>query len=276
MAWLYVPEVATSNSDSPLPCELTASICDPSATLSATLTPSSSCESASKMGRLTKLPYGMMSSPSTMHLGVERWISSLPDIHVRERAWQAAAPARMTPDGYGLTSGESFARWERGIWRSRTSQLTLAGLSDMSRVTWPRAGGVWSGIAYRLQPLAPLSAAIEYSLSLHRQWLAGLMARSAILHLTGEGLLPSPTRADARKSSDRQSNQGGWSITAAIVGACVIRGTTHRRLNPAFIAWLLGAPMSSQLSDKRRIAVLGNAVVPRAAAMAFAELWRRL
>jgi hypothetical protein len=67
----------------------------------------------------------------------------------------------------------SFASFDPGTSSWRTSQLSLLEEWSAFSGTWPRAGMTRSGTAYRLRPLAPLTA------------------------VTGSGLLPTPKATDA-------------------------------------------------------------------------------
>ena len=293
MSWTYVRALADSRSGFTQQCPAHA----PSVTSSATTTPSPSSKLASRTDSLTTPPSGMTCAPSTGVPGVDSWIASLRATRAKESHLQASAPAPTMSAGCGLTSGASFARWTPDGWRSRTLQATLPGLGVESVEGWPRAGGVLSGIAYQRQPLAPRTSAIEYSLSLHRQWLtsllptptaasygsnrspsAGSTVHYSLQYLAKNGLLPTPTASDARKSSEGRSRQGGVSLTAAVVGFGCRSGTVHRRLNPAFIEWMMGfrAGWTETIPEKRRLAVLGNACVPQAAELAFKTLFQRM
>ena len=293
MSWLYVPESEVSSWG----CELRFPAPAPSVTSSATTTPSPSSKLASRTDSLTTPSSGMTCAPSTGVPGVDSWIASLRATRAKESHLQAGAPAPTMSAGCGLTSGASFARLEPTGWQLRTSQATFPGLGPTSSPTWPRAGGVLSGIAYQRLPLAPRTSAIEYSLSQHRHWLnsllptptaasygsnrspsAGSTVRYSLQYLAKNGLLPTPTASDARKSSEGRSRQGGVSLTAAVVGFGCRSGTVHRRLNPAFIEWMMGfrAGWTETIPEKRRLAVLGNACVPQAAALAFKTLFERM
>ena len=74
----------------------------------------------------------------------------------RTLATRESAPESMVSDpGYGQSSPELLASYDRSSRRWKTSQLCLDGdLSEFSE-TWPRSGMTRSGIAYLLPPLAP-------------------------------------------------------------------------------------------------------------------------
>ena len=74
---------------------------------------------------------------------------------------------RMIPDGFGPNSGDSFAFYDPASHCWKTSQASFDTDSGASSVIWPRAGMTRNGTAYRLPPLAPLTAATAFSSSLH-------------------------------------------------------------------------------------------------------------
>jgi hypothetical protein len=147
-------------------------------------------------------------------------------------------------------------------------------------VTWPRAGGVSNGTAYLRLPWAPRTSAIAYSLSLHGAWLAAMLPtptrkpehnsqnrstgeRKSLAMLASSGLLPTPCRSDSKRSgsagySTESGRHGGRTLTDCTVGPtraqrrngptltdCVdgpIGARQKRRLNPAYVEWMLGLP----------------------------------
>jgi hypothetical protein len=104
------------------------------------------------------------------------------------RASAAASPVRTSATqesgqestasaaGYGQSTPELLASYDRATCSWRTSQLCLdGGLSEFSE-TWPRSGLMRNGIAYRLPPLVPLTDG------------------------TGRSFWPTPTASDAETS----------------------------------------------------------------------------
>ena len=84
------------------------------------------------------------------------------DFPVRTSATQASE-RELTAQGqdYGASTPELLASFDPATSSWRTSQLCLDGdLSEFSE-TWPRSGLMLSGIAYRLPPLVPLTAATD-------------------------------------------------------------------------------------------------------------------
>jgi len=93
-------------------------------------------------------------------------ISSAGDSHVRTSRAPAIRPGSTasTPP-CGSSSLESFAWYDPASWLWKTSQLSLIAGSGSYSETWPRAGMIRSGTAFRLPPSAPLTAAIGSSWS---------------------------------------------------------------------------------------------------------------
>lgn len=243
MGWLYVPESEVSNSASNSPAQ-TPALC---ATLSTTGTPCESCAGASQQATSTTRPSGMTSELLTGFHGVDAWISSLRDTRASQNQLPVNASDTMTSDGYGPISGASFAKWNPDTSSWRTSQLTFPGLGDESSVTWPRAGGVSNGTAYLRLPLALRTSAIVYSLSLHEEWLQNMVLEGRLAMLASSGLLPTPTRGDSNGSgsagySTASGRSEGTTLSDSIDGPRLGR-SMERRLNPAFVEWMLGLPV---------------------------------
>jgi hypothetical protein len=278
MCWLYAPGSVDSNSES----ISHGRISGPSATSNMTVTPCGSCGSGSTLATSTTLPYGTTSGPSMGHLGVDAWISSLRATRASLSPPPGSDSDTRTNAGFGMTSGGSFATWSRDTSSWKTSQLTFPGLGDESSVTWPRAGGVSNGTAYLRLPSAPRTSAIAYSLSLHGAWLisllptpsrghgsnkspsAGATRRPGLAMLASSGLLPTPCpeRRQAlgqRGVLDRERTARGRTLTDCTVGPtraqrrngptltdCVdgpVGTRQKRRLNPAYVEWMLGLPV---------------------------------
>ena len=88
---------------------------------------------------------------------------SAEDSPARTSAAQASAPASTASAAdYGPSTPELLASYDHATSSWRTSQLCLGGDLDAFSETWPRSGLMRNGIAYRLPPLVPLTAATEY------------------------------------------------------------------------------------------------------------------
>lgn len=109
-------------------------------------------------------------NPSTAERFATAWISSLPVSPVRAQASPENDEGLPTRDGSGPKYGESRASVELRCCSSRTcpgcSTSTKARHSAKFSTTWPRSGGLRSGIAFLRQPSAPRTSAIVSSSSL--------------------------------------------------------------------------------------------------------------
>jgi hypothetical protein len=86
-------------------------------------------------------------------------MSSAADSPARTSALPVEAQALMeSAQGSGSTLTDSLASYDHASSSWKTSQLSLLEEWDESSVIWPRAGMTRNGIAYRRQPLAPLTA----------------------------------------------------------------------------------------------------------------------
>lgn len=138
----------------------------------------------------------------------------------------AKAPVLLASEAdYGSSSPESLARFDHGTSSWRTSQLCLVEGTARFSETWPRSGMTRSGIAYRLPPLARLTAEI------------------------GSGsLLPTPTAGDSKSSGSRNTTSSkahpGVSLTDWARGD----GGKGRRLIPTPRAseWKGTGPLGSK------------------------------
>jgi hypothetical protein len=271
MAWLFVPGSADSSSQR----EPSGPISESSATSSLTHTPLRYSATDSPLEISTPRQSGTTCEPSTVHPGVDAWISSLRGIRARARVTRGNVSGQPTSGGCGPIFGGSFARRMPDGWHSKTSQRISIDRGQLSPLIWPRAGGVSSGIAYQRRPLARRTSAIEYSLSRHRQWLRALFPSL-------RGLLPTPTAADSSLSgaanySTASGRHSGTTLTDVIVRSRP-GGTRIWHLDPRFVEWMMAFPLdwTAGVAQRHRLRLLGNAVVWPAAAEAYRVLLERI
>lgn len=183
---------------------------------------------------------GTTSPPSTVALGVASWMSSLRASLARGQASPGSAPASMTSDGSGLTSGESSSSAEPDTSSSKTSPVffpsTAGARSGKSSGTWPRAGGLRSGIVSRRQASAPRTSAIVSSASLPTPSASqygssqnGINGKggenerpsagtASLTTMARTGMLPTPTARDPKGMSKRSDPvKDGRDLTKAIM-----------------------------------------------------------
>lgn len=126
---------------------------------------------------------------------------------------ESASTANAAASGLSLL--ESFANYDRVSCSWKTSQLCLfedlGGFSE----TWPRAGLMLNGTAYRQQPLAPLTEEI------------------------GSLLLPTPAARDWKDGSSPKSSEN---FQDTLPRALARLGHPGRML-PAFPEWAMGFPI---------------------------------
>ena len=189
---------------------------------------------------------------------------------------------RMTSGGFGPSTSEPFASFDPDTRSWRTPQLSLLEDSETFSGSWPRSGMTRSGSAFRLPHSVPPTAGTARSSlptptkqsygsnqgggagregqdprpSLETMASTGMFPTPTAAPWThggsGEelqkataGLLPRPTRADSRGSRNatagRRPDSTGHSGTTLSDWAWTTGGPSGR-LNPAFVAWLMGAP----------------------------------
>lgn len=129
MAWLYVPDMGVSSSESERSWE----------TRTGAFVTSSGRPSLRPLSwpGWTRRPWiarlsGTISRPSTAARGVARWISSLRASRASPSAPQASASGPKTIGGSGLTSSKSFATWDPGVvFLENVPGLTLHALNEV-------------------------------------------------------------------------------------------------------------------------------------------------
>ncbi len=158
------------------------------------------------------------------------------------RGWKGGGQ----PSGASLPA--SLARLDPdGCWRKMCQgyyQVTLDGSLEMFCATWPRAGMMRNGTAYRLAPSVHLTAVIESSLwdtpSVAGAHPGALNRKGRQKHLQAQvynKMWPTPTGSDSlRHEMDM--------IRHASLGAAVCRAQkSGGQLNPTWVEWLMGFPL---------------------------------
>ena len=83
----------------------------------------------------------------------------------RISAWRGRVPESPVPARvFGPSTHDSLANFDPVTLSWRTSRLCLDGDSELFSETWPRSGMTRSGIAFRRQPLVPLTRGIASGL----------------------------------------------------------------------------------------------------------------
>ena len=154
MAWLYLPGVEDSNSDSPLLSEL---ITEQSPTLKGNVRPLRSWLRTWNAGGWIRLLSGMTLQPSQAMSLAHSWIRSTlsqRDSLASRGQSQAAKKEPMTSDGSGLSYSDWFARYDPEASSWRTSQVSFMEELNTFSETWPRSGSVRNGKVSERQTLA--------------------------------------------------------------------------------------------------------------------------
>ena len=141
---------------------------------------------------------------------------------------------------FGQSMPVSLANFDPATSSWRTFQLCLDGDLDEFSEIWPRSGMTRSGIAYRLQPLAPLTGGIASGLLPTRTvTMADRGGRGDLLQVargnpspSGHFKWPTPTKADAEGGPGNSGREGGENLRTAVGGS----------LNPTWVEWLMGFP----------------------------------
>ena len=223
MAWLYLPGVEDSNSDSPLRSEL---ITDQSPTLKGSVRPLRSWLRTWKEGGWIKHLSGMTLQPSQAMSLAHSWITSTlfqRDSLVSRGQSQEASKELMTSDGSGLTSSDWFARYDPEASSWRTSQVSFMEELNTFSETWPRSGSMRNGEVSERQTLAhhtEESESSSWATPTGRDWKDGSNPSDKV-----------PTNALLGRQAPR----------TPMPGRKLVNNTTLR-LNPLFVEWLMGWP----------------------------------
>lgn len=154
MAWLYLPEVGDSNSDSLLPSE---NITDQSPTLKGKQRPLQSWQRTWNEGGWIRLLSGMTLQPSQAMSLAHSWITSTlsqQDFLANRGQSQDSEKELMTNDGSGLLSSDWFAKYDHEASSWRTSQVSFMEELNTFSETWPRSGSMRNGQVFEHQMLA--------------------------------------------------------------------------------------------------------------------------
>ena len=125
-------------------------------------------------------------------------------------------------DSLESSSHESFASYDPVTSSWKTSQLCLLAEREAFSESWPRAGVMRGGTAYRRPPLAPLTK--DTCPSLLRCW-------------------PTPTTNHQELSREAALRAKRRGQQVSLSGAVNIHGDESGRLNPLWVEALMGFPL---------------------------------
>lgn len=215
-----------------------------------------SCFDGRKKGSYRRSLSGMTYEPSTAARGVAAWISSLPASPASPTPLPESDAAKMTSGTSGPIPSASFAKWDHDTASWRTYQGSLfTGTTDEYSRTWPRAGIVYGGTAYRLPPLAPLTRGTGSGLwptpratewkgcgpvgsKSHQHRLKRHYLDAFLLQLErqekGPTATPKATRSGPDYARRRRPRSGGDDLVTQPGG----------KPNPDWLDWYMGLPIS--------------------------------
>lgn len=185
-----------------------------------------------KKGGFIRLLSGLMLPPSTGHLLLEKYITSLPASHVSPGVLQESKREQRMKDGFGGTLKESFARFDPVSYSWKTSQVSLMGELTPFLGTWPKSGSMLNGVcSKRLQlvqaiteigsfysPIVPKEGVTFPTPSVMDSSQDGTMVRKVAKESLARGgwrgislplcvkLFPTPTLAESKNSPYQTSN----------------------------------------------------------------------
>jgi len=250
MSWLYLPE-QVADASPPNTC----SDSEPSATSKSHPIRSRSLRPASETASSMTPPSGMTSEPSTETPGVEWWILSLRVSHANRTAEQVNGSQMPINAICGRTPFASLERSNPGMscWRTSQDCLFTHMLAEYSQ-TWPRAGTIVGGIAYRLPPSAPLTSVIGSSSwptpvgynRGNRSASSGSRYRPSLWEMAEMGdwrkFWPTPTAGDSRGRRTSRRAKALYSAGPTLLEA-IWGDRPGGKLNPDWVEWLMGWPI---------------------------------
>lgn len=185
---------------------------------------------------------GLMLSPSTAGLGVEKWISSLPDSPVNHGVPQAKKKGSKTKDGSGMILKESFAKFNQDSYSWKMSQASLTGDYLRFLSPFPKSGSMLSGALYERQRLEQIINETDFSFShMFPTPNASDGMRTNLTHQRGNPTLlgavqmfPTPTTQDSENNCGPSQLKRNTLPLNAVAGG---------KLNPEWVEWLMGWPI---------------------------------
>ena len=182
------------------------------------------------------------------------------DSHAKTLAPQESEKASQAADqDCGQSTPGSFASFDPDTSSWKTLQRCVFGGWEPFSETWPRAGMMRCGTAYRLPPSAPITAVTGCS------WLPTPTAsgftqnkspgknakvRLSLHGMAKKGLWPTPTARD-HKDSGNQDKLAKYAHKKRL-GSSVAASNPHGRgsLNPPWVEWLMGFPIGWTDSER--------------------------
>ena len=203
---------------------------------------------------------GLMLSHSTASLGVEKWISSVPDSLVNHGQKLENSRRQKTKDGFGKILRESFAKLDHNTCSWKTFQGSLTGELVTFSHRWPKQGSMLNGVVSKRQklaqtitetgrlfsPIVPKEGVLFPTMTVTDSSLNGTTMRKVAQQSLAKGgwrgislplcvnLYPTPLVTDSKNNGGPGSQKRNSPQLNAQVGG---------KLNPQWVEWLMGWPI---------------------------------
>ena len=237
MGWIYFPESAGSVSDSGTSSEQ-------SAMSKSTRTARKSCKPELKTNCLMTPLSGMILQHSTGDPGMDVWILSMAGFPARTSRLPEKVQVfgESVQDCFSKSSG-SFAKYNPDTSSWRTFQLCLDGEWELYSESFPRAGMMRCGTVCRRVPWVPLTGGTG-SGYLPSPSVCGNYNRKGVSKTSGDGLATA-VRMLLTPQALVINLKDGYKRDHSIASLQEYLSGKNRglRLQPAFVAWLMGYPI---------------------------------
>jgi len=255
MVWLYLPVSVGLNSEYNSPCHLVEPFV---MSRGKPMLPRSLSRKWKKDGFMKRLS-GLTLSPSTASLGLEKWISSVPDSLASLGVKPVNSKKPTTNGGFGMTSLESFARLDLNTSSWRMSQASLTGEFLTFLKDWPKSGSMLNGICYERRKLAQIikDKGRLFSPIVPREGvnfptpMASDGMRTNLTHQRGNPTLlgavqmfPTPIVRDFKGGRKKETLlKSKRSASNSLPDSLTMQGLNGGKLNPQWVEWLMGWPI---------------------------------
>lgn len=223
MVWLYVPEECL---DLSIPSRKLFPHIEPFVLLRGKPLPFNILSKKWKKGGWITRLYGLTLSPSTANLGVEKWILSLQVSHVSRSQVLEKNWGKMISETCGPTSPELLGKCDQNSYSLKMFQTSLTGDLIQLSLTSIKWGLIVHGVLYRLQALEPPTKEKDGSF-----WEC-----------------PTPTASDGERTNLTHKKGNNFTLRGWVMNKENMSQPIGK-LNPQWIAWLMGLPIGWINSD---------------------------
>lgn len=249
MVWLYVPDMEDLNSPSSEFSQHT----EPFVMWRGKPLQPNTLSKKWKKGGFIKRLSGLTCEPLTVSRGVEKLISSLPVSHVNPIQVLASNWPKEIQEIYGTTSSELLGKCDQASYSLKTCQASLNGdliKLSLTSINW---GILVRGVLWRLPKLEPCTKGSDGFSSVFPTPVASDGKRTNDTYgagnLTLKGavkLMPTPTTGDL-KYRLKGNSQSSRCLPALAKKGELTDGADRfipgGKLNPDWVAWLMGLPI---------------------------------